>query len=110
MSYNPWYFKVLNGVLIKKQKPCLPGMQVHVKTMGGCFTVKDVKIDYFSVMKSGQEKKIPWEYFLCLKGQGNSPETLLKRDIKTSIAIINKSSISNIILVEEMTSLLRQYK
>lgn len=36
LKYNPWYY-FLNGQLIKKLKPCVPGNQVHIKKMDGMF-------------------------------------------------------------------------
>lgn len=110
LTYNPWYFKVLNGQLIKKPKPCLPGMQVHVKPFNGCFNVIDVKIDYFVIMKNRKQVKIDWEDFLCLKGQGQSAEAMLKRDIKTVLAIVERSSIANANVIEEMTWRLKELK
>lgn len=81
LNYNPWYY-FLNGLLIKKLKPCVPRNQVHIKQWMGCFTVHDVKIDGFYVMRNREMVKLPWDEFICLKGEGQSLEAKLKRELK----------------------------
>jgi hypothetical protein len=101
LKYNPWYY-FLNGQLIKKLKPCVPGNQVHIKKWMGCFTIHDVKVDGFYIMRNRELVKIPWDDFICLKGSGQSLEAKLKRElnslmIKTNDIQKNITSMINII-------------
>lgn len=66
---NPWYY-ILDGVLIKKQKPCVPGDMIHLTHRNGMYKVLFVEIDHFSVMINRQIVAMPWRYFKCRKGEG----------------------------------------
>ena len=87
---NPWYYTI-NGELYKKRKPCLDGNFVHIKLFTGCFKVHKIKLDYFVVIKDRKERKIPWDCFICLQGQGTSEETILKRRLKGLAIAIEKN-------------------
>lgn len=102
MADNPWYY-YLNSQLVKKRKPCMTGDFVHLKSYSGCYKVYSVKINSFTIMKNRKEIELPWEQFRCLKGQGDSEEVLLKRDLKSLINTIN-ISISRQVLVNEVLS------
>lgn len=93
LTYNPWYY-FLDGILIKKLKPCIPGNQVHIKKWMGCFTVHDVKIDGFYVMRKRELVKLPWNDFICLKGEGQSLEAKLKRELNYLIIKNNDIRVS----------------
>ena len=112
MMNNPWYYKI-NGELYKKPKPCFDGDFVHIKSFTGCFKVHEIKIDHFVVVKNHKKIKIPWDYFMCLKGQGNSEETLLKRRLK-GLAITIEMNVAqqlviNKIVKEELQNLRKTF-
>jgi hypothetical protein len=96
--------------LVKNKKPCIPGSQVHISEMDGCFTVLDVKIDHFVVMKKRKEVKIPWDRFICLKGEGTSLETQTKRGLRSALYQIESSQYNNALLAKELTSFLKSLK
>lgn len=93
-TFNPWYYYV-NDILIKNKKPIVPGMQVHLHSMEGCYTVHFADTKGFYIMKNRKEVKRPWSDFRCLKGEGPSLESRVKRII-SSIDII-KEQIKNLI-------------
>jgi hypothetical protein len=98
-GFNPWYY-YKDNVLIKEKKPCVPGNQVHIKTYEGCYNVYDVFIDGFYIQRKGVYVKIPWSDFICLKGNGNSKEAKLKKELNQLITL-------NIIVTEKIKSLFR---
>jgi len=102
MKSNPWYYYE-GTTLIKKEKPCMPDNLVHIITWQGCYKVVDVYIDHFTVIKQRTEYKIPWNHFICLKGEGKSDTTLLKRYIKTTLCKIN-------VLAYELTNVLQDLR
>ncbi len=79
---NPWYY-YLKGVLIKKEKPFLPGAQIHLHKWEGCYKVESVSINSFTIRKNRDLVSLPWDQFRCLKGEGTSEETVLKKELKT---------------------------
>ena len=93
LKYNPWFY-FLNGLLIKKLKPCVPGNQIHIKKWMGCFTVHDVKVDGFCVMRNRELVKLSWDNFICLKGEGQSLEAKLKRELNSLMIKNNDVEIS----------------
>lgn len=97
MQNNPWYYKI-EGELIKRKKPCLNGNYVHLRNRNGCYLVHSVHLTYFTIMKDRQLQKISWECFVCLKGQGQSPEALMRRGLKTAI-----SNIKHTMFEQEIT-------
>lgn len=109
---NPWYY-YLGSELVKKQKPCLTGDFVHLHSRSGCYKVYATTIGSFTIMKNREEVKVPWKDFRCLQGQGNSEETLLKRELRYLIGKINYSVSSQIItselLNEELKNLRRTF-
>jgi hypothetical protein len=107
--YNPWYYTI-GSTLIKKLKPCVPGDQIHIVGMTGCFNVHDVKIDHFVIVKKREERKITWDKFACKKGEGTSLETQVKRGLNDALYQIQINQIANAILSKELTSLLKDLK
>jgi len=107
--YNPWYY-YSSGVLVKKKKPCVPGNQVHISDMEGCFTVMDVKIDHFVVIKKRKEVKVTWDRFICLKGQGTSLEAQTKRGLRSALSQIESSQYNVALLAKELTGFLKSLK
>lgn len=98
MANNPWYYK-LDGVLVKKMKPCMPDNYVHVKRWGGCYRVYDVTLTHFSIMKNRKKVLLTWNEFECLKGEGKSELSEIKwelKSIKTSL-LFDVYQIDNII-------------
>ena len=93
LNYNPWYY-FLDGLLVKKLKPCVPGNQVHIKKWMGCFTIHDVKIDGFYVMRNRELVKLSWDNFICLKGEGESFESKLKKELKSLIIKNNEMGLT----------------
>lgn len=112
MNNNPWYYTI-NGQLIKKRKPCLTGDYVHINLFTGCFRVHSVKLKYFTIIKDHEERHIPWDAFLCLKGYGNSEEAMLKRRLKSLAETINinidKQVVMNTIIAEELKNLRKTF-
>ena len=86
-DYNHWYYYYDNE-LIKKKKPCLPGNYIHVHRWEGCYLVHHVNIHTFTIKKSGKFVSLNWNLFKCLKGEGTSPESILKKREKTVRALI----------------------
>lgn len=86
---------MMGDTLIKKPKPCGPDDYVHVVGHRGCFRVIQSKVMYFTIMKNREEIMIKWEYFICLKGQGQSAEAQLRRGIRSALRSIKDSSNSN---------------
>jgi hypothetical protein len=109
---NPWYYKI-NGELYKKPKPCFDGDFVHIKSFTGCFKVHEIKLEYFVVVKNGEKKKIPWDCFICLKGQGTSEETLLKLRLNKLATTIERNIAEqlaiNKIVKEELQNLRKTF-
>jgi len=64
-------------------------------------------------MKNRKEIEFPWEQFRCLKGQGDSEEVLLKRQLKNLIDTINismtKQALMNEILSSELKNLRKTF-
>lgn len=79
MSNNPWYYKI-NGQLIKEKKPFTAGDKVHLYSLDGCYNVISVHLHYFTIMKNRELRKIKWDDFKCLKGQGASELSKYKRE------------------------------
>lgn len=109
---NPWYYYIGNDI-VKKKKPCLTGDFVHLHTRSGCFKVYSTNTRYFTIMKNREELKISWDQFRCLQGQGNSEETLLKRELRHLVGKINYSVsiqiITSELLNEELKNLRRTF-
>lgn len=76
-KHSPWYY-MLNGVLIKKLKPCLEGNYVHTNKWGGCYRVYGATVNGFCIIKNRAYVWLPWEDFRCHKGEGESPEKYQK--------------------------------
>jgi hypothetical protein len=108
-KWNPWYYKIGNE-LIKKRKPCVPGNQVHISDMDGCFTVHHVTLNYFVVCKNREARNINWDRFICLKGEGKSLETQVKRGLKNAIDTIRISSMKNALMMELLKEKLLELK
>jgi len=96
---NPWYYYIGNEI-VKKRKPCLTGDFVHLHSRSGCFMVHSTTTRYFTIMKNREEIRISWDQFRCLKGQGDSEETLLKRELRSAIGTINLSILSQTLMSE----------
>ena len=77
---SPWYYRI-RGTVVKKLKPCMPGDQVHITSMQGCFKVHRVTLDHFIIIKQRAEIAIEWNEFVCLKGEGTSDISMMKREI-----------------------------
>ena len=97
MKNNPWYY--WTDKLVKEPKPCMPGNKVHIKKWDGCYTVHNVYLTHFTIMKNRILYNVPWEYFICLKGQGQSAESLLKRGVRTTLLQVNvlTSTLNNVL-------------
>lgn len=78
---SPWYF-YRNGVLIKKRKPFFIGDYVHINKWDGCYKVEDVTVEGFKIKKDHKIVFLPWEEFRCLKGEGKSDITMIKRELR----------------------------
>lgn len=74
---NPWYYTI-NGNLVKKKKPCMPGDYVHLKSRGGCYRVYYVYVTNFVVMKNRKLVDVPWDDFKHLKGDGERYRNSIK--------------------------------
>jgi len=90
-----WYYK-LNGVLVKKLKPCHKNDKVHIHRWEGCYNVHEVSINGFTIRKNGEFIELPWAEFRCKSGEGDSPEKTLKvhkrfmiREIESQITSLN---------------------
>jgi hypothetical protein len=99
--YNPWYYYI-DKTLIKKKKPCLPGNQIHLHNLNGCYMVHHVEVDGFYILKNRLYIKKPWSEFKCLKGYGESVESKMKKNIKLLLRYndeirTNLNSILNLI-------------
>lgn len=109
---NPWYYKI-NGNLIKKKKPCLNGDYVHIKNFTGCYRVHSVNLDHFTVMRKHNIVNITWDNFVCLKGNGTSEETLLRKrlvNLSDTINInITKQVLINSIIADEIKNLRKTF-
>lgn len=81
MGNNPWYY-LYNGNLVKEKKLCMPGDQVHLNNMEGCFTVHYVYATNFVVMKNRKLVDVKWEDYRCHRGQGTSEEAFVKKVAK----------------------------
>jgi hypothetical protein len=66
-KYSPWYY-MLNGVLIKERKPCLPGERIHIYKWNGCYNVYHVNKNGFTIKKHGKDVTLPWDEFKFKKG------------------------------------------
>ena len=64
---NIWYY-YLNKELIKKEKPCLPNDQVHIKKRRGCYKVYAVSTYGFDIEKNRERITLPWSEFQSKKG------------------------------------------
>lgn len=87
-KYNPWYYHI-NNELVKKMKPCLPDNYVHLNSIDGCYKVVDVCLSYFRVRKNNELRRIRWDDFRCMQGQGTSEESYLKKEVKHLKTMIN---------------------
>jgi len=106
---NHWYY-MLNGKLIKERKPCVPGDMVHIKTFEGLYSVQYVYADCFVIMKKRQLINIPWEDFKCLKGEGNSPHSLIKKEIKSALYVTQLQSAINGDMINKLNGMLKSLK
>jgi len=106
---NPWYYK-LNGELIKKRKPCVPGDLVHIKSHDGLYSVHYVYLDCFVIMKKRQLINVPWDDFKCLKGEGNSPHSSIKKEIKSSLYLMQLQNQVNQNMVDRLNGMLKALK
>jgi len=89
LGYNPWYYYYYYE-LIKKKKPCLPGDYIHLHSREGCYKVYYVNMYKFAIKKNGKFLYLPWHCFKCLKGEGTSPEAILKRKEKAIKSLLEK--------------------
>ena len=64
-----WYYKI-NGVLVKKLKPCHENDKVHIHRWEGCYNVHKVSINGFTIRKNGKFIELPWVEFRCKSGEG----------------------------------------
>lgn len=108
-TYNPWYYYI-GRTLVKKIKPCLPNQQIHIKNLNGCFTVIDVSISYFVIIKNRKYIQIPWDDFICLKGEGVSIETKIKKELKYYSYMLTNNIETNKKLVNEITEFIKRLK
>lgn len=106
---NPWYYYSSNK-LIKKRKPCLTGQYVHIEGLTGCFHVFATSLTDFTIVKNRKVINIPWNRFICLKGDGNSAEAQMRRGLKDTLAIINHTYQFQNLLVQELTSQLKNLR
>jgi hypothetical protein len=86
-KYSHWYY-MLNGELVKKLKPCLEGDYVHTNKWDGCYRVYKATKFGFTILKNREYVTLPWENYVCKKGEGNSPEKYqknAKREFETDI-------------------------
>ena len=85
LEINPWYYMIDNQ-LIKKRKPCIPGDQVHLTFREGLYSVEKVRLSFF-IVKTKKDKRYHcrWDQFRCLKGQGSSVETLLRKGLLNTL-------------------------
>jgi len=65
-----WYYK-LNGVLVKKLKPCHKNDKVHIHRWEGCYNIHEVSINGFTIRKNGKYIELPWTEFRCKSGYGH---------------------------------------
>ena len=100
-NFNPWYYH-LSGKLVKKMKPCLPGNHIHIYKWDGCYQVVDVKINHFVIKKNRELISLPWTEFRCLKGEGKSDMSILKRELKA----LGSSLTGNVFQVYRLLNLL----
>lgn len=108
-KYNPWYYTIGKS-LIKKKKPCLPHDLVHIKDLDGCFKVIDVKLTHFMVMKHRKFIEITWDRFICLKGEGTSVESEMKRELRYMSFKIHQMSAQNEITLNEIKTFMKSLK
>lgn len=84
-------------------KPCMPGDHVHITRWQGCYKVDEVSYDYFVVYKNRKPVQIYWHEFVCLQGEGKSPEAAFKRLINHQLHL---NELSN----ERLKSFLKEIK
>jgi len=89
---SPWYYKI-NGNLIKERKPCLPGDYVHIKKWEGCYRVYYVDVFTFTILKNRKFHRLSWSEFRCLKGNGTSELSQIKKQLKIITNYTNMLSI-----------------
>lgn len=106
---NPWYYYI-GTEIIKKRKPCLTGDYVHLKNLTGCYKVYCTSIRSFVIMKNHNKIEIPWEQFRCLKGHGDSEETVLKRQLKEVLYKINVSIVKQTDMSELLNNELKNLR
>ena len=80
-AWTKWYY-VMNGKLMKNQKPCIPGDQVHLKDKNGCFTVVAVCHYCFFIQKDRAIIPILWSRFKCQRGHGDKIELSVNEKIE----------------------------
>lgn len=78
---SPWYY-MINGELIKKQKPCFVDQYIHIHKWDGCYRVEDVTVYGFTIKKNRESVFLPWEEFRCLSGMGTSQIKSIKNNLK----------------------------
>lgn len=88
-EFKLWYY-YLGNQLIKKQKPFAPGAQIHLHSMEGCYTVQFADVYGFYIIKNHKLIKKPWTDFHCLKNQGTSELTALKKIHKQVLSIADQ--------------------
>ena len=101
---NPWYYIVYDEKLVKEKKPCMPDDFVHLKNMEGCFRVIDVYLKYFTIMKDREIKKIYWDNFRCLKGEGSGYYREVKKLNKLKNNFNNTQNFNEIIETQKRVS------
>lgn len=106
---NPWYYYI-GSELVKKKKPCLTGDFVHLHSRSGCYMVYATTAGCFTIMKNREEVKVPWKDFRCLKGHGNSEETLLKRELRSLLSTINASITGQMLVTEYLNGELKNLR
>lgn len=106
LTYNPWYYSI-GKTLIKKMKPCKPNDLVHIKDLNGCFTVIEVNVTNFIIMKNRKYIEITWDRFICLKGEGTNVESEIKKELKKFSSLITYSIIQNEMLLKEVKQFIK---
>lgn len=88
-AYNKSFYYKINGVLIKKIKPCHENDRVHIHRWEGCYKVHSVDVGGFTIRKNGEFVYLPWAEFRCKSHEGNSQIKHEKARDKKNISDIN---------------------
>lgn len=88
--FSPWYYR-MGGILVKRQKPFLPGNYIHIKRWEGCYRVWDANVNHFTIIKNRRLVRLGWEEFRCLKG-GGAMKAKHKRAIDLLLDILSEKT------------------